>query len=84
MRYEQSLAIAKRHSRLVALIRSGKYSSPSLAEALEVSEQTIYRDIEFLKAQGLRIGSVRRAKGWAYQLLNESSRVLSQKRSSPQ
>ncbi len=83
MRYEQAMAIAKRHDRLVALIQTGEYSSPLLAEKLNVSEQTIYRDIDFLKAQGYRIGSVRQSKGWAYRLLDESPQMTSHKRSSP-
>jgi biotin operon repressor len=68
MRYERSVAITTRHNRLIELIRSGDFSSPVLAEKLAVSEQTIYRDIEFLKARGYSIQSVRLSKGWAYKL----------------
>jgi DeoR/GlpR family transcriptional regulator of sugar metabolism len=71
MRYERSLAIAKRHDRLIELIRSGEYSSPTLAQELNVSEQTIYRDIDFLKKRGYYIRSEKHADGWAYHLLEE-------------
>lgn len=71
MRYEKSLAIQSRHDRLVELIRTGKFSSPDLAQKLEVSEQTIYRDIDFLKQRGYSIRSEKHADGWAYHLLAE-------------
>lgn len=69
MRYERSLAISKRHKNLLALIRQGAHSSPSLAEELGVSEQTVYRDILFLKTQGYLIKAVRLSANWAYKLL---------------
>ena len=75
MRYERSLAIASRHDRLIELIRSGEFSSPSLAEKLEVSEQTIYRDIDFLKKRGYSIRSEKHADGWAYHLLEEPATI---------
>lgn len=71
MRYQRSLAIANRHDRLIDLIRSGEYSSPGLAKKLKVSEQTIYRDIDFLKHRGFAIRSEKQADGWAYRLLAE-------------
>lgn len=71
MRYAKSLAIQSRHDRLVELIRTGGFSSPDLAQKLEVSEQTIYRDIDFLKQQGFLIRSEKHADGWAYHLLAE-------------
>ncbi len=70
MRYERALAIANRHQRLLALIRTGEYSSPRLAQELGVSEPTIYRDIEFLKDQGYAIRSKKGAHHWAYYLLD--------------
>ncbi len=71
MRYGRALAIARRNGRLIELIRSGAYSSPSLAEELEVCEQTIYRDIDFLKHNGYAIQSERHTNGWAYHLIAE-------------
>ena len=75
MRYERSLAIASRHDRLIELIRAGEFSSPALAEKLKVSEQTIYRDIDFLKNRGYSIRSEKHADGWAYHLLEEPATI---------
>lgn len=75
MRYERSLTIAKRHENLIKLIGSGSYSSPSLAEKLGISEQTVYRDILFLKRQGHSIESVRLSEGWAYQLQKTKQKI---------
>lgn len=81
MRYERSLAIADRHDRLIELIRSGEFSSPELAKKLEVSEQTIYRDVDFLKKRGYSIRSEKHSDGWAYHLLAEPARVSDERRS---
>jgi biotin operon repressor len=75
MRYERSLAIANRHERLIELIRSGEFSSPALAQELGVSEQTIYRDIDYLKQHGYSIRSKKHTDGWAYHLLAEHATV---------
>ena len=71
MRYGRAIAIANRHDRLVDLIRSGELSSPDLAVKLRVSEQTIYRDIDFLRQHGYSIRPVKHADAWAYELLAE-------------
>jgi biotin operon repressor len=76
MRYQRSLAIASRHDRLIKLVRSGEFSSPDLAKKLKVSEQTIYRDIDFLKQRGYSIRSEKHADGWAYHLLAEPAKVV--------
>ena len=68
MRYDRSIAIAKRHEALLELIRSGFYSCPKLAEELAVSLPTVSRDIVFLRRQGYGIESVRRRTGWTYEL----------------
>ncbi len=68
MRYDRAIAISKRHEAILALVRSGSYSSPALAKKLGVSKPTVYRDILFLKRQGYRIESVRLSAKWAYQL----------------
>jgi len=68
MRYERSLAVAKRLENLLALIQAGTYSSPMLSEKLGVSEQTVYRDILCLKQQGHPIRSVKHSSHWAYKI----------------
>jgi DeoR/GlpR family transcriptional regulator of sugar metabolism len=75
MRYEKTLSIQNRHDRLLKLIRTGKFSSSDLSKKLDVSGQTIYRDIEFLKKQGHLIRSIKHAKGWSYHLVPESGPV---------
>jgi predicted DNA-binding transcriptional regulator YafY len=79
MRYERALAIADRHEKLIELINSGAYSSRELAEKLDVSEQTIYRDINFFKQRGLSIRSEKHADGWAYHLLAKPTTVPDRK-----
>jgi biotin operon repressor len=71
MRYERSLAVTNRLERLAEFIRMGDYSTPALAIKLAVSEQTVYRDIMFLKRRGYQIRSVKLSAGWAYRLLSE-------------
>jgi hypothetical protein len=73
MRYQRSLAVTKRLTDLLALIRRGTYSSPNIARKLGVSEQTIYRDILFLKQQGNRIRSVKLSSQWAYQFVGKGA-----------
>lgn len=68
MRYERTFSIGRRHRKLIGLIRSGRFSTPSLARRLGVSEQTVYRDIMSLKERGYAIRSVKQGQKWAYQL----------------
>ena len=81
MRYGRSLTIAGRHHKLIELIRAGEFSSPALAKKLKVSEQTIYRDIDFLKQRGYSIRSKRHAGGWAYHLLAQPATISNQNQS---
>lgn len=83
MRYGRALEIANRHDRLIELIRSGQFSSPALARKLKVSEQTIYRDIDFLKERGYSIRAEKHADGWAYHLGAEPKAASVGKGSSP-
>ena len=71
MRYERSLAVTDRLEKVTDLIRTGQFSTPALAVKLAVSEQTVYRDITFLKRRGYLIRSVKLSAGWAYRLLSE-------------
>jgi DeoR/GlpR family transcriptional regulator of sugar metabolism len=64
--YDRSLAIAKRHGRLLELIEAGGLSAAALAKALGVSEATINRDVGFMRGKGHRISSRRVASGWAF------------------
>jgi biotin operon repressor len=82
MRYDRSLAVVDRLDNLVSLIRNGAYSTPSLAEKLGVSDQTIYRGIQSLKRRGYAIKSIKQASGWAYRLESEPSEPVQGKGSS--
>lgn len=77
MRYERSIAIQRRHDRLIELVRTGEFSSPDLARRLKVSEQTIYRDIDFLRQRGYTIRTEKDADGWAYHLNAEPAAIIS-------
>jgi predicted DNA-binding transcriptional regulator YafY len=70
MRYERLLGVTSRLESLLDLIREGSYSTPSLAAKLQVCDQTIYRDILFLRQRGYRIRSRRLSNGWIYELLD--------------
>ena len=47
-----------------------------------MSEQTVYRDVLFLKQRGYLIRSVKHSAGWAYQLRDEPATVTSETKSS--
>lgn len=77
MRYERSIAITKRHSQLLKLVGQGEHACGELAQRLGVSEQTVYRDILFLKRQGHPIQSIRLTDRWAYRYVAPLSRPRS-------
>jgi predicted DNA-binding transcriptional regulator YafY len=69
MRYERTLAIAGRLEKLVEMIRTGEYGTPALAEKLGVSDQTIYRDILYLRQHGYKINATKHSSGWTYGII---------------
>lgn len=71
MRFRRTLTIPKRHQELLRLVRIGDYSASRLAQALDVSEPTVNRDILFLRQNGHLIVSVRIQSGWAYRLVQD-------------
>lgn len=75
MLYEKSFAIERRLERLVRLIRSGRLSTPVLAERLGVSVPTISRDLTALRQRGYCIRSVRLPRHWAYELVSQPAAV---------
>ena len=79
MRYERSLAITDRLGKLIDLIRTGSYSTPTLASKLGVSEQTVYRDILHLKQRGYAIRSDKHPTGWAYRIVSDPLEIEQQK-----
>lgn len=75
MLYEKSLAIEQRLGAVVRLIRSGRHSTPDLAEQLGVSVPTVSRDITALRQRGYDIRPVRLSRHWAYELVSEPAAV---------
>lgn len=68
MRYQLALEIHERIEEVLRLIKTGEYSTPSLAAAVGVSIPTISRIVATLREQGHNIHSERTAKGWRYVL----------------
>lgn len=71
MRYQRLSEIPARHQKLLDLIRAGQYSTPALADKLDVCDQTVYRDISYLKQQGHKVRSIKQSHTWAYVLAPE-------------
>ena len=71
MIYQQSQEIESRLSRLLDLIRTGRYSTPALATALNVSMPTVSRCIHALRRRGHPIQAVRDGSRWRYKIASE-------------
>ena len=72
MVYQQSLEIERRLDRVLSLIRTGRYSTPMLADAIGVSIPTISRCVTALRARGHDIKATKHGNGWRYALAGES------------
>jgi len=70
--YQRSEEIENRLQSLIRLIRSGKYSTPKLATALNVSQPTISRSLRALRERGYTIRAVNEGGNWVYELASES------------
>jgi biotin operon repressor len=66
MPFERSLEIERRLDDVLRLIRTGRYSTPMLAEEVGVSIPTISRCVTALRERGYDIKSLKEAKGWRY------------------
>jgi DeoR/GlpR family transcriptional regulator of sugar metabolism len=69
MLYQRSLDIEQRLNTVLRLIRTGRYSTPELADKLGVSVPTISRDVTALRQRGNAIRAERRAGSWRYVLV---------------
>lgn len=69
MLYERSLEIEKRLDHILRLIRTGRYSTPKLAEAIGVSIPTISRCVTALRERGHDIHAEKHGNGWRYVLV---------------
>ncbi len=77
MPYERSFDIKQRLSAALALIRTGRYSTPMLAESLGVSIPTVSRSVLALRERGHDIQVVKSGKVWRYVLGTKSKQTIS-------
>jgi biotin operon repressor len=68
MPYERSQALENRLQEILGLLRNGRHSSPTLAEAVKTSQPTISRCLAALRKRGYQIRAVKDERGWSYQL----------------
>jgi biotin operon repressor len=68
MLYKRSLEIEQRLETVLRLIRSGRYSTPKLAERLGVSIPTVSRYVTALRERGHDIKAERQSWAWRYVL----------------
>ena len=72
MLYERSFGIEKRLDHVLRLIRTGRYSTPKLAEEVSVSIPTISRCVTALRERGHDIRAEKHGNGWRYVLVQPS------------
>ena len=73
MLYRRSLEIEQRLETVLRLIRSGRYSTPRLAEQLGVSIPTVSRYVTALRERGYDIRAEKQARGWRYFLAGKTA-----------
>jgi len=64
--YQRSQEIEQRLDHVLRLIRTGRYSTPRLAETIGVSIPTISRCVAALRERGHDIRPRRQGNGWRY------------------
>jgi hypothetical protein len=72
MPFERSLEIERRLDEVLRLIRTGRFSTPMLAEQVRVSIPTISRIVAALRDRGHDIQAERKSRGWRYVLANSA------------
>ena len=73
MPFERSFKIERRLDEVLRLIRTGRYSTPMLAEEVGVSIPTISRCVTALRVRGHDIRAERHDGGWRYKIADEAS-----------
>ena len=81
MRYQHSLEIHERIEEVLRLIKTGRYSTPALAEKVGVSIPTISRIVAALREQGHDIQANRTGSGWRYVLASQQAQRSEKKHS---
>jgi biotin operon repressor len=71
MPFERSLEIESRLDQILRLIRTGRYSTPKLAEEVGVSIPTISRCVTALRERGHDIRAEKHEGGWRYKIGDE-------------
>jgi hypothetical protein len=66
MLYARSLQIERRLDHVLRLIRSGRYSTPKLAEKVGVSIPTISRCVTALRERGHDIRAEKQSNAWRF------------------
>ena len=77
MIYQRSQAIERRLETVLCLIRTGRYSTPTLAEEVGVSIPTVSRCVNALRDRGHDIRAEKHTEGWRYVLARRATRVKS-------
>src|SRR5207247_5271235 len=72
MPFERSIEIARRLDDVLRLIRTGRYSTPMLAEEVGVSIPTISRCVTALRLRGNDIRAEKHEDGWRYVLAGKT------------
>jgi len=73
MPFERSLEIERRLDDVLRLIRTGRFSTPMLAEKVGVSTPTISRCVTALRTRGYDIKAARQAKEWRYVVIGKTA-----------
>lgn len=72
MFYQHSLEIQERLETVLALIETGRYSTPTLAKKVGVSIPTISRIVAALREKGNEIRATRKGTAWHYTLVRKA------------
>ena len=77
MLYQRSQEIERRLETVLRLIRTGRYSTPTIAEEVGVSIPTVSRCVNALRERGHDIRAEKHSDCWRYVLARKASRVKS-------
>ena len=78
MLYQRSQEIERRLDQVLRLIRTGRYSTPKLAEEVGVSIPTVSRCVTALRERGHDIRAQKNGNGWRYVLMSKPRNVSDQ------
>ncbi len=67
--YQRSLQIESRVDQVLKLIRTGRFSTPMLADQVGVSVPTVSRIVLALRVRGHAIRAEKHGNGWRYVLV---------------